>query len=152
MATEGADRRRFLFVAGIGGLVAVLGEATWATVRFARAPLSYGPPLRRVIGRATDFVRGTTTYVEDAKVFVRRDEQGIRAVSAVCTHLGCTVRREGTGFVCPCHGSRYDENGRVTGGPAPRGLAHLAVTRDAHDRLIVDLGHEVEPGTIAPEV
>lgn len=151
MATDGQDRRRFLFAVGVGSLVAVLGQATWATVRFARAPLSYGPPLKRVLGRVSDFVRGSTTYVDDAKVFVRRDDHGTRAVSAVCTHLGCTVRREGSGFVCPCHGSRYDEDGRVTGGPAPRGLAHLAVTRDANGRLIVDLAHEVEPDVRLPE-
>ena len=45
------------------------------------------------------------------------------ALSAICTHQYCII----TGFanqtyVCPCHGSTYDINGRVTGGPAPASL------------------------------
>ena len=45
------------------------------------------------------------------------------ALSAICTHQFCII----TGFanqtyVCPCHGSTYDINGRVTGGPAPASL------------------------------
>jgi Rieske Fe-S protein len=45
------------------------------------------------------------------------------ALSAICTHQTCTI----TGFasqnyVCPCHGSTFDVNGRVVGGPAPTSL------------------------------
>ena len=46
------------------------------------------------------------------------------ALSAICTHRYLII----TGFanqtyVCPCHGSTYDINGRVTGGPAPASLS-----------------------------
>jgi Rieske Fe-S protein len=45
------------------------------------------------------------------------------ALNAICTHQTCVI----TGFanqtyVCPCHGSTFDVNGRVTGGPAPFSL------------------------------
>jgi cytochrome b6-f complex iron-sulfur subunit len=45
------------------------------------------------------------------------------ALNATCTHQTCTI----TGFanqnyVCPCHGSTFDVNGRVLGGPAPAAL------------------------------
>ena len=48
----------------------------------------------------------------------------------VCTHLGCVPlgQREGDpvgdygGWFCPCHGSHYDESGRIRRGPAPRNL------------------------------
>lgn len=49
-------------------------------------------------------------------------------VIGVCTHLGCipTERKNMTaaegGWLCACHGSRYDTSGRVTQGPAPRNL------------------------------
>ncbi|CAE8735893.1 unnamed protein product [Polarella glacialis] len=51
------------------------------------------------------------------------------AVNAECTHLGCLVTwsKARNRFVCPCHGSQYDEQGSVIKGPAPKslGLAHV---------------------------
>jgi len=46
-----------------------------------------------------------------------------------CTHLRCRVApAEGGGFSCPCHGSRYDAEGRPVSGPAPRPLARPKLT------------------------
>ena len=62
------------------------------------------------------------------KVAVYRDERGaIHARSAVCPHLGCIVdwnHAERT-WDCPCHGSRFDCQGRVINGPANSGLAEV---------------------------
>lgn len=46
------------------------------------------------------------------------------AVSAGCTHLGCIVTwdEDSEIFKCPCHNGRYDEEGRVVGGPPPAPL------------------------------
>jgi len=49
------------------------------------------------------------------------------AFSAVCTHQGCPVSFVGPGFQCPCHGATYDQNGQVTGGPAPTPLTQIPV-------------------------
>jgi glycine/D-amino acid oxidase-like deaminating enzyme/nitrite reductase/ring-hydroxylating ferredoxin subunit len=57
---------------------------------------------------------------------VSRDDAGaVHAVSAVCTHLGCVVRFNAAeqSWDCPCHGSRFDRDGRVLEGPA---VDHLA--------------------------
>ena len=50
-------------------------------------------------------------------------------VVGVCTHLGCIPsRREGAmtpsenGWICACHGSKYDVSGRIVAGPAPKNL------------------------------
>ena len=41
----------------------------------------------------------------------------------VCTHLGCVpIRDDPTGWFCPCHGSHYDNSGRIVAGPAPKNL------------------------------
>ncbi len=54
---------------------------------------------------------------------IRQPDGRLTAVSAVCTHAGCTVGYQGGQIVCPCHGATYDaRTGAVTGGPAPRGL------------------------------
>jgi cytochrome b6-f complex iron-sulfur subunit len=55
-------------------------------------------------------------------------------INAVCTHLGCVVpwNAAENKFMCPCHGSQYDANGKVVRGPAPLSLAivHAAVEED----------------------
>jgi cytochrome b6-f complex iron-sulfur subunit len=55
-------------------------------------------------------------------------------INAICTHLGCVVpwNVAESKFMCPCHGSQYDETGKVVRGPAPLSLAlaHADVTED----------------------
>ncbi|WP_341759970.1 ubiquinol-cytochrome c reductase iron-sulfur subunit [Candidatus Endowatersipora endosymbiont of Watersipora subatra] len=57
-------------------------------------------------------------------------------VSANCTHLGCVPKKVNAGFegwVCPCHGSKFDVTGRVIKGPAPTNLPlppHTFATKD----------------------
>lgn len=41
----------------------------------------------------------------------------------VCTHLGCVPTESSYGWLCPCHGSKYDISGRVTRGPAEFNMA-----------------------------
>jgi ubiquinol-cytochrome c reductase iron-sulfur subunit len=46
-------------------------------------------------------------------------------VQGSCTHLGCVpVKNAGdyNGWYCPCHGSHYDNSGRIRKGPAPKNL------------------------------
>mmetsp|Transcript_29666 Transcript_29666/g.53139 ORF Transcript_29666/g.53139 Transcript_29666/m.53139 type:complete len:233 (-) Transcript_29666:214-912(-) len=58
------------------------------------------------------------------------------AVLSVCTHLGCVVPwvPSANKFCCPCHGSQYDENGKVVRGPAPLslGLAHTSILENGN--------------------
>jgi Rieske Fe-S protein len=64
---------------------------------------------------------------------VHRGADGmVRAWAARCTHLGCRLDRVVDGVViCPCHGSRFDADGRVLAGPATRPLQPLQVSADA---------------------
>ena len=56
-------------------------------------------------------------------------------LNAICTHLGCVVPWDSGAnkFICPCHGSQYDTNGKVVRGPAPLSLAlaHVDIEDDA---------------------
>lgn len=89
--------------------------------------------LARPKGRSPSDVRrggGKVLLVDGERVAVSRDEKGaVRAVSAVCTHMGCLVRWNGAerSWDCPCHGSRFDATGRVVHGPASRDLEPRAV-------------------------
>jgi cytochrome b6-f complex iron-sulfur subunit len=55
-------------------------------------------------------------------------------INAICTHLGCVVpwNTAENKFMCPCHGSQYDETGKMVRGPAPKSLAlaHAVVVDD----------------------
>ncbi len=58
-------------------------------------------------------------------------------VVGICTHLGCVPNRGGPGWVCPCHGSRYDLSGRIIQGPAPRNLEVPPYKFVTDDKIII---------------
>ena len=62
-------------------------------------------------------------------LLVRTASGDLRAFSAVCTHLGCTVQYRGDegDIWCACHNGHYDLNGRNIAGPPPRPLEEYAV-------------------------
>ena len=85
-----------------------------------------------------EVAKGEGKIVELAgeKTAVYRDDRGLlHAVSPVCTHMGCLVgfnNAEKT-WDCPCHGSRFDKDGKVLNGPAVTPLASRrdeAIVRD----------------------
>jgi len=86
----------------------------------------------------------TFTYLEGHHLFLYRDHEGISAVSAVCTHLGCTLLATMDGFECPCHGSCYTTRGEVISGPAPRKLSWYKVSGLQDGRIVIDPGTEVD--------
>jgi len=51
-------------------------------------------------------------------MIVRTGEREVKAISTVCTHLGCTVfwQKDRQEFFCPCHNGRFDKNGVVLAG------------------------------------
>ena len=86
---------------------------------------------------------GTVLDLDGGPVAVYTDPDGqVRAVSAICTHLGCTVgfNSADQSWDCPCHGSRFALDGSVIQGPA---------TKDLVARKLVAQGGE--PGTGQPE-
>lgn len=71
---------------------------------------------------------GAIVKVHGERVAAFRDEDGsVRAVSPICTHLGCLIEFNGADrtWDCPCHGSRFDTDGRVVSGPATRDLDRI---------------------------
>jgi cytochrome b6-f complex iron-sulfur subunit len=89
-----------------------------------------------------------------APAFIARDAGGLYALTATCTHQGCGLTAQGSGptasLGCHCHGSTFDRNGAVTGGPAPTPLAHFAVEIDASGNVTVHGGTQVDAATRVP--
>ncbi len=63
-------------------------------------------------------------------------KKNIYALSLRCTHLGCIINAGSNGFTCPCHGSRFDSNGKVLKGPAAQPLTRFSVKENGKDILI----------------
>ena len=64
-------------------------------------------------------------YASGSILVDRPSANNFVALSAICTHQGCTVSSYDSGssqFVCPCHGSKFDANGKVVQGPANSNL------------------------------
>ncbi|MDH5544267.1 MAG: ubiquinol-cytochrome c reductase iron-sulfur subunit [Gammaproteobacteria bacterium] len=58
-------------------------------------------------------------------------------VIGLCTHLGCVPNRKKDGWFCPCHGSSYDNSGRILRGPAPRNLELPPYEFLAADKILI---------------
>lgn len=140
-------RRSFLSLAAIGSFLAATATAVAGMLRLPRPAVLPGPVRRFKVGHPEQFSVGTETLFEKENFFVFRDTEGIYAVSATCTHLGCTVTRSASGFECPCHGSKFGAAGAVQAGPAPRPLPWLEVGRAADGQLVVYADNEVPTGT-----
>ncbi len=75
-------------------------------------------------------------------VIVHTAQGGIKAYSAVCTHLGCIVGwQQSRGFIqCPCHDARFNPvTGAVISGPAPRPLPSVPVSVE-NGKIYVEVG------------
>ncbi len=139
------DRRSFLSRLGVGAAFAATAGFLAASVRFVFPNVLYEAPSRVPLGTPDRFPPGEVTYLADLKLFVFHDADGVAALSAVCTHLGCSVRRAPGGFECPCHGSRYNAVGRVTHGPAPKSLSWRQLSLSPRGEIVVDLARAVDP-------
>lgn len=111
----------------VGTVRAALDTATTQVHVSARLAKGLGRGLR---ASADDIPAGRGGIVRQGtrQVAVYRDESGaVRAVSAKCTHLGCTVafNADETSWDCPCHGSRFRVDGSVLEGPATKPLEQV---------------------------
>jgi Rieske Fe-S protein len=74
-------------------------------------------------------------------ILVRTPAGELRAFSAVCTHLNCTVQyRPDLGHIwCACHNGHFDLNGKNIAGPPPRPLDSFVVNVRG-DQIVVSKG------------
>ncbi|HUJ40981.1 MAG TPA: Rieske 2Fe-2S domain-containing protein [Candidatus Acidoferrales bacterium] len=121
-------RRRLIETVLGGGLLASIASFLYPVMRYLIPP--------RVVDLGGDqVVAGKVGDLKPngAKIFrfgtrpallVMTAEGEYRALSAVCTHLGCTVQYRGDlhEIWCACHNGFYDLNGRNVSGPPPRPL------------------------------
>ena len=155
------NRRSFLQQLGLGGVLVSLGGFTFQSFRSLVPNVLYEAPVRFKVGLPAQMADGVT-YLEDKRLFVFKEGQTFHAISAACTHLGCTVKYTKLNqpkqvdlkgeqkainfeFQCPCHGSKYDADGTNYAGPAPSPLRCYKLEVSPDDgQLVADLGTEVD--------
>ena len=161
MSEPKKNRREFLMQIGTGAGMCALGYQGAASMRSLVPNVSYDAPTTVKLGMPADFPDGLK-FLPDLRLFVFREGNVFHAISAVCTHLGCTVRAEALPqpesmtvdgkplrvthrFACPCHGSRYTGDGTNVAGPAPKPLSWYELTVAPDDgQLVADLAQEVD--------
>lgn len=140
------SRRSLLRYGGAAGVLATIALAAAGVANATRDRL----PRRNTAGSGStspapggpgtfaatkDVPVGDAVLVDDPRsgkqVHVLQPTEGkFTALSAICTHTGCTVAWTGKGFDCPCHGSKFDAEGKVLQGPAARPLDGIPVRVD----------------------
>ena len=83
---------------------------------------------------------GSVVSVGSKPAIVVNTAAGVKAFSAICTHLGCIVMWDETAgnIVCPCHDGRFNPaSGAVISGPPPAALASLTTVTEGNDIFIV---------------
>ena len=120
------SRRDFLKLStnalfGLSGLLGLGGLIRYFNYYPPEAPVEFD------LGNISNYPAGSRTVCSDIPAVIFNRDGKIVAQSLVCTHLGCTVAESATGFDCPCHGSRFDQDGNVLAGPAQKPLKNLRV-------------------------
>jgi len=137
---QGMSRRDFLSEITVGALgIAGLG-GTALIYQYFSPNVLFEPSTTFRAGGPDLFPVNSVTFLQDQQVYIVRTQTGFYAVSAVCTHLGCVTqwKPEANRIVCPCHGSKFQPNGKKIEGPAPRPLPHYSITLTADGELLVD--------------
>ncbi|MFQ6000220.1 MAG: ubiquinol-cytochrome c reductase iron-sulfur subunit [Anaerolineae bacterium] len=141
-------RRRFLSWLGWGGIAMAGVLSVVASLRYLIPNVTYGPPVTFKIGRPEEYPQGSKRFLREARLFVIHEEGGFHAMSAVCTHIGCSLNSVDWGYICPCHGSKFDRVGKVLAGPAPKPLPWFKLFLAPDGELVVDTSRTVSPGTL----
>ena len=144
-------RRRFLAWVGWGSFAAFWSSIGVAVGRWFFPRVVYEPSPRFQAGKPEEYRVGevNTRFKRAQRVWIVRTPEGLYALTAVCTHLGCTPIWHGgdARFHCPCHGSQFLLNGDNVAGPAPVPLYRAAVERDLRGSLVVDTSRTAnQPG------
>jgi len=127
------NRRGFLDALLAVGFVSTAVAIAYPVSRFLIPPAS-GEPATASAGAG----KAAALKPNSARIFkfgsrpgivVRTPEGDVRAFSAVCTHLDCTVqfKPDTAQFWCACHNGMYDLGGNVVSGPPPRALEKFVV-------------------------
>ena len=144
MVHEGASRREILRLGAVAAASACGGCAIFGSRKadVTTEPVQGVIRLTREQSAAMLAIEGGTLVqpagLHDKILVVHLNDNTLHAVSAICTHMGCTVayNKDMGHLACPCHGSQYALDGSVIRGPAKQPLKRYDVTTESGQILI----------------
>jgi len=139
---EQPPRRDFLKYVLTGGLVALAGSVVYPILAYLKPPKQAEVEVLSVkAGKLSDIPKDSGTIVKFGNkpvILIRTANDELKALSAVCTHLECTVQySKEMGLIwCACHNGKYDLNGRNISGPPPRPLEEFRVITQGEEVIV----------------
>ena len=136
------SKRDFLKWVLSGGLAAFAGSVLYPLLAYLKPPTQGEVEISSVkVGKLTDIPKDSGQIVKFGSkpvILLRTASGDLRAFSATCTHLDCTVQyRKDFGLIwCACHNGKYDLNGRNVSGPPPRPLDEYRVVVQAEEVFV----------------
>ena len=140
------DGRQAFVRLGVGSIgVAFTGAAVFG-YEFLFPNVLYEPSPIVDAGKPDRYPPGSVTQDLQEGLYIVHGPEGIYAMSAVCTHLGClTAWNSDVGVIaCPCHCSKFTRDGTKIEGPAPRPLIWLRASINDDGDLLVDRSAPLE--------
>jgi cytochrome b6-f complex iron-sulfur subunit len=143
------DRRVFLDAVLSIGFVSTAVAIAYPISRYLVPPATSEPATASVVAGTLNNLRPNSgmlfKFGSRPGIVVRTTEGEVRAFSAVCTHLDCTVqfKADTTELWCACHNGTYDLNGTVVSGPPPRALERYVVNlrgESGQEEIVVSRG------------
>ena len=135
-------KRDFLKLILSGGVIAFLGAVLYPILEYLIPPKQAEVEVSSVkAGKLSEIEKDTGKIIKFGTkpvILIRTTDGDLRAFSATCTHLDCTVqyRKDFGAIWCACHNGKYDLHGRNISGPPPRPLDELRVVVQGDDILI----------------
>ncbi len=134
---EMVSRRRLIDVLLGSSAVAWIAAVVFPIVRYLTPPSDAGGASKATLTDAQrDELKAKGFLIlrlgTDRVLVFKDGEQKLRALSAKCTHEGCTVQMVPAEALiwCACHNGKFSFDGRVVSGPPPRPLAAFTVAGD----------------------
>jgi len=141
------SRREFFLRLGLGSLgIAAAGTAVFA-YQFLSPNVLFEPSPIINAGKPESYPLDSVTLDVNSGIYLIHSKEGFFSLSAVCTHLGClTAWKPELGIIaCPCHGSKFKQDGEKIEGPAPKPLPWLKTWVSDEGDLMVDRSTTVRP-------
>ncbi len=140
-------RRLWIDVLLGSSFVAWAGAVVYPIVRYLTPAKDGGGTNKATLTEAQEKEIQASGFViarlgSDRVIVLKGKDQKLRALSAKCTHEGCTVQFvKADGIVwCACHNGKFALDGRVISGPPPRPLAAYNVEGDLKGAVTISKG------------